>query len=76
MSENQRKAIDSLAEIAKELVDNAHARPQLSQNHYAEYMAIISKLTEQSKRDKHFWGVVLMVAGADEIGVKAAVKNL
>jgi hypothetical protein len=64
------------AEIIKPVVDNIHGQPAMYQNYYGEYMLLISKLENAKPLGVKYWSIVCLIAGCNEIGIEAAMKNL
>ena len=68
----------SQAKTIQPLLDEIHATPAIMyQNYYGNYMTLICQLVDKVKNtNAKYWGVVLLIAGANPIGVESAVKNL
>lgn len=81
LPEESRKHFIDMAKIIKPIIEGIHNRDSMYQNYYGEYMAKIGQLmdrystTAQGSSPK-YWGVIFIMAGANPLGVEAAVKNL
>jgi len=73
LTAEQKKAVVDMAAELKETVKEIESRFETTQNRYGDYLALISKLNER-KPMPMFWGLCLIVAGANSAGVRAAVK--
>jgi hypothetical protein len=76
-SDEARTQLLQQAETIKPILDEVHSHQATGQHYYSDYMRIISLL--RSKRPNvgvKVWGVLFLIAGANPLGVEAAVKNL
>lgn len=77
MPQEQASAYRSLADSIKDEVAEIEASRPMTQSHYGRYMSILSQFVEKRPQTTvQQWGLVLMLAGANEQGVRSAVKLL
>ena len=69
----QEKLLDDFVEIFKPEVKKIEAMPATTQNHYGNYMALLSAMKKPANVTK-FIAIALMRAGANVAGVKSALQ--
>lgn len=72
--------IDQLATIAKPLVDRIEASPEITKDHYGDYMLaldrVVGMLSKAERRPSTYLGVAVAFqrAGANKAGVQSALR--
>ena len=75
LSAKQKEALIQSANVLAETVQEIESRPETTQNHYGDYMALLAKLIER-KKTPMFWALCLVVAGANKQGVQDAIRSM
>ena len=71
-----QKAVKSIAETIKPLLDDIHSQQATTQNYYGDYMRILSYAAKQSEGKTKLLAIAMLYAGANVYGVEAAIKNI
>ena len=68
-------AANQIAEGIKPIIESIHNGQPTGKDYYPEYMVLISQMKEfKPQVPVKFWGVVLLKAGCNPLGVEAAIK--
>lgn len=66
---------EELAAVLKPTVQEIENSMPVTKNHYGRYMNLLIELNEKyPKSSVYRWGFIVMIAGANEQGVKDAIK--